>query len=157
MNWYELEVSIYFMVCLNSSNIINVSFCCSRMFINSSWTYLINVHECSLTTWLMNYQSSWPFMNNPNSWTRWQFMNRLISWLFMKVSYVVQECSWTVHEHFAELSLCLVTNIHELFMNVQGQFMIISTGSHCQEKSGRVAPPANKRRVLKKTASWDQY
>ena len=80
--------------------------------------------ECSVTIWLMNYFSSWPFMNNPSSWTRWQFLNKIINfwWKFlMKVSFVVQECSWTVHEHFDKRSWTFIvffTNNHELFMNV---------------------------------------
>ena len=49
----------------------------------------------------MNYLSSWPFMNNPCSWTKWEFMNRISS--------CTHELSWKSH--------LLFKNIHEPFMN----------------------------------------
>ena len=117
--------------------------CCSGTFMNSSWTHLRNVHECSLTIWFMNFWVHGCSWTSPGSWIIWvheqpMFMNKvrvheqnklMNSWTFMKVSFIVQEYSWTVHEHVDEpLSFFLFTNIHELFLNVHEQFMLISPG-----------------------------
>ena len=110
--------------------------CCSGTLMNRSWTHLMNVHECSLTIWLMNlsssrsfinkpwfmnYLSSWPFMNNTCSWTNSKFMNICCSRIFMNRS-------WTRWWTFMNVHSFLFTNIHELLMNVHEQFMIISPG-----------------------------
>ena len=72
--------------------------CFSGTFMNSSWTHLINVHECSLTIWFMNYLSSWPFMNNPSLFTK--FLNRKILMNFHEsficCSRISMNSSWTL-------------------------------------------------------------
>ena len=78
----------------------------------------------------MNYLSSWPFVNNSCSLTKWQLMNRISSWTFMRVSFVVQECSWTVHEHIDKLSWTFITFCSRTFMNYSWMFMNSSWSSH---------------------------
>ena len=104
MNIYELSGSWIVLVFGRSWTRLTVYeipeclICCSGTFIlfmntfnERSWMFL--------TMWFMKLLSSLPFMNNPCSWTKWEFMNRISSWTFMKVSFVVQEYSWTVNEH----------------------------------------------------------
>ena len=151
MNIHELSGSLIILVFGRSWTRLTVHefneclICCSGTFMNSSWTHLMNVHECSLTIWFMNlssswsfmnlpwfmnYLSSWPFMNNTCSWTKCKFMNKISSWAFMKVSFVVQEYSWTVHEHVDERSWKFIVFCSRTFMNYSWMFMNSSWSSH---------------------------
>ena len=77
------------------------------MFIN----YLVNeffefmvVHELALVHELSEFMTVHEqpmFMNKVRVYEQNKSMN---SWTFMKVSFVVQEYSWTVHEHVDERS-----------------------------------------------------
>ena len=74
--------------------------CCSGTFVNSSWTHLMNVHECSLTiygSWII-----WVYGRSWTSWTFHDFHECLIccSGTFMNSSWThlmnVHECSLTI-------------------------------------------------------------
>ena len=107
----------------------------SWMFIN----YLVHefvefmvVHELAFVHEFMTVHEQHMFMNKVRVREQNKFMN---SWTFMKVSFVVQEYSWTVHEHVDQHSWTFIVFcsrafrlIQELFMNVHEQFMIISPG-----------------------------
>ena len=86
--------------------------CCSGIFMNSSWTHLVNDHDSLVheLSEFMNVHEQLMFMNKVRVHEQNKFMN---SWTFMKVSFVVQEYSWTVHEHVDERSWTFIVFVHE--------------------------------------------
>ena len=108
-------------------------------FMSSSRTHLMNVYDCSLIIWFMNYLSScpfknkswftnfrslWSFTNNPSSWTKWEFIKRKGSWTL--------ELSWK--SHFDERSWTLIVFCSRIFIDYSWIFMNSSWSSH----SGRL-------------------
>ena len=108
-----------------------------RMFMNvhqlsGSLMFWAHCHSwTSLGSWMMSvHDRSWTIHvheQNKSPWTDEQntFMN---SRTFMKISFVVQKYPLTWWLTFMNVHSVLLTNIHELFMNVNEQFMVISPG-----------------------------
>ena len=69
------------------------------------------VHELSE---FMTVHEQPMFMNKVRGHEQNKFMN---SWTFMKATFVVQEYSWTVHEHVDERSWTFIVFCSRTFMN----------------------------------------
>ena len=88
------------------------------------------VHELALVHELSEFMTVHEqpmFMNKVRVHEQNKFMN---SWAFMKVSFVVQEYSWTVHEHVDKRSWTFIVFCSRTFMNYSWMFMNSSWSSH---------------------------
>ena len=91
--------------------------CYSGIFVNSSWTHLMNVHECSWAIWFMIVHELalvHEFSEFMTVHEQPMFMNRISSWTHLLFN--------NIHEPFMNTCMnahsFLFTNIHELFITV---------------------------------------
>ena len=105
------------------------------MFINylvHEFVEFMDVHELALIHELSEFMTVHEqpmFMIKVRIHEQNKFMN---SWTFMKVSFVVQEYSWTVHEHVDERSWTLIVFCSRTFMNYSWMFMNSSWSSEAR-------------------------